>query len=132
LDDGMEDGQMAKTKTQRDAAAKYPYLAEWFAAARKHGCIYSRTDVGRTGMGGTVLLWTIRRMPSGKQGLDVCWPFRDGDECAKRLGFSLRRRAFVRNGCGYNRAHDAAYGVATMLGHRLMDVPTIETLNQPE
>lgn len=119
---------------------RFPRMAEWWDGAKKHGRIYSRTDVSRSGMSGTVLLWTILGDPPR---LTPAWPDSHdpsgarSEACARALGFSYTRRAFRANGCGFNRAHDIAYRIAGLFhamndGSDLRAVPTMEQLNSPE
>ena len=135
----MTTATTTKRKRRPDGAAEcraaWPRLAAWWDAAKAHGTIYTRTDVGRSGMRATVLLWTIT--PPGRYttatvgNLDVAWP--DDDACAKVFGFSFARRAFVRGGCGFDRAHDVAQALAFVFDGTpsLAAAPRLETLNQP-
>jgi len=129
------------TKTKKPAAgaearSAYPRLAAWWEAAKTHGTIYARPDRTRTNLSGTALLWTIRdAQPTHgetRPSLDVCWPYQDGDDCAKRLGFSLRKRAFVVGGCGFDRVHHVVSNIAYLMDGTERFEPRIETLNAPE
>lgn len=126
-----------------EARAAFPRLAAWWDAAKLHGVIYARPDRSRSNMSGTVLLWTIRengdpsvftngkRLPNGYE-LAVCWPYLDGDACAKRLGFSLKARAFKVGGCGFDRVHHVVSNIAYLMDETERFEPRIETLNAPE
>lgn len=125
-----------KVAAGAEARAAYPYLAAWWNAAKAHGKVYARPDRSRSNMSGTVLLWTIAvhdvdGEKSAPQFL-ICWPFRDGDECAKRLGFSLKARAFKVGGCGFDRVHHVVSNIAYLMDGTERFEPNIETLNAPE
>lgn len=64
--------------------------------------------------------------------LERAWPdAEDGFDAAlaKELGFSLRRRAWRRNGCGYNRPHDVMYSIARHFEKRKPGTP-LEVVNR--
>ncbi len=139
-----------KIKSGPEARAAYPRLAAWWDAAKAHGTIYTRTDVSRSGMSAVVLLWTVGAMRADERPAIICaWPDShspapangDGnviecfDACAKSIGFSLKRRAFVVGGCGFNRAFEVADRVARLFGEDSRDwqkAIRLDTLNQPE
>lgn len=124
----MSNGWKA-SKAQRAARAKFPRLYAWVRAALRSGVVSYRLDTGRSGMRATVLLWTIRMDGSPKRTpyLDVAWP----DDGAAVAGFSVKRRSFVVNGCGFDRAQHALDGVFHLFGVEVRGV-RMERLHYPE
>ena len=128
---------MSKSKKPANGAearAAYPRLAAWWDASKRHGTIYARPDRSRSNMSGTVLLWTILDdgYAAPKPTLDVCWPWQDGDECAARVGFSLKRRAFYRGGCGYDRVNDVVSSLSYLFDGTERFPQSVDTLHAPE
>lgn len=84
-------------------------LKHWYEAAKLHGTVYYvREDKSRTNMSGAYSLYTIVHSDKGAREtrLERAWPDSGegyDDKLAKFLGFRLSKRAWHRNGCGYNR-----------------------------
>lgn len=108
------------------ARAKFPRLYAWAVAAQRSGQVYARCDVSRSGMQAKVLLWTIRTETGRKAWLDVAWP----DDGAKVAGFSVKRRAFVVGGCGFDRVDHVLDGIFYLFGLDRSGVRD-DVLNQP-
>jgi len=118
------------TAKQMKARAKFPDLFAWSRAAQRHGRVYYRCEVSRSGMQAKVLLWTIRRdRQTFNRGpwLDVAWP----DDGVSVAGFCLRRRSFVVGGCGFDRVDHVLANIFWTFG---LDRSAIrcDQLNRPE
>lgn len=102
-------------------------LKAWFDAAVTHGTVYYVAHVSKSGMHARYTLYTIadgqlvKAWPDKGEGFDA--------ELASKLGFSLKKRAWVRNGCGYNRVHDILDSMASLFGKFRGDLPRQESLH---
>jgi hypothetical protein len=114
-------------------------LKTWWESAKAHGRVYWFAEkLARDGMGRHYYsLWTLAFDEQGHPYLARAWPGDDDgtydEKLAKKLGFSLTHRTWMRSGCGYDRPHDVVYSIARALdGHgpeTLKSLPRTESMN---